>query len=129
MNPSGEGARSHCGCGASNQLSPRSGFVQPCAGSDALRAPHISTFAGRSAESVGLQEWGASTPPSTRNRMGGSHAQRDILSWTLTEAAIRLGDRALADATVAERLSWKPESPINLAWAARAGQLKRKQAV
>ena len=61
--------------------------------------------------------------------MGGSHAQRDILSWTLTEAAIRLGDRALADATVAERLSWKPESPINLAWAARAGQLKRKQAV
>ena len=63
------------------------------------------------------------------NRMGGSHAQRDVLSWTLTEAAIRLGDRALADATVAERLSWKPESPINRAWATRAEQLKRKQAV
>lgn len=63
------------------------------------------------------------------NRMGGSHAQRDMLSWTLTEAAIRLGDRALADATVAERLSWKPESPINRAWAARAEQLKREQAV
>ncbi len=63
------------------------------------------------------------------NRMGGSHAQRDMLSWTLTEAAIRLGDRALADATVAERLSWKPESPINRAWATRAEQLKRKQAV
>jgi hypothetical protein len=63
------------------------------------------------------------------NRMGGSHAQRDMLSWTLTEAAIRLGDRALADATVAERLSWKPESPINRAWATRAERLKRKQAV
>jgi len=63
------------------------------------------------------------------NRMGGSHAQRDILSWTLTEAAIRLGDRALAEATVAERLSWKPESPIHRAWATRAEQLKRKQAV
>ena len=63
------------------------------------------------------------------NRMGGSHAQRDMLSWTLTEAAIRLGDRGLADATVAERLSWKPESPINRAWATRAEQLKRKQAV
>jgi len=57
------------------------------------------------------------------NRMGGSHAQRDLFSWTLTEAALRLGNRALADATVAERLSWKPHSPINLAWAARAAQL------
>ena len=60
------------------------------------------------------------------SRMGGSHAQRDVFSWTLTEAAIRLGDRALADAFVAERLSWKPESPINRAWAIRADKLKRK---
>ena len=63
------------------------------------------------------------------NRMGGSHAQRDMFSWTLTEAAIRLGDHALADAFVAERLSWKPESPINRAWAIRADKLKRRQAV
>ncbi len=58
------------------------------------------------------------------NRFGGSHAQRDLFSWTLTEAAIRLGERRLADAFVAERLSWKPESPINLAWARRAGSQK-----
>ena len=57
------------------------------------------------------------------NRFGGSHAQRDAFSWTLTEAAIRLGDRRLADAFVAERLSWKPESPINRAWALRASNL------
>ena len=62
------------------------------------------------------------------NRFGGSHAQRDMFSWTLTEAAIRLGDRALAEAFVAERLSWKPESPVNRAWALRADKLKRKQA-
>jgi tetratricopeptide (TPR) repeat protein len=62
------------------------------------------------------------------NRFGGSHAQRDMFSWTLTEAALRLGDRALADAFVAERLSWKPESPINRAFATRAERLKRKQA-
>ena len=62
------------------------------------------------------------------SRMGGSHAQRDVFSWTLTEAAIRLGDRALADAFVAERLSWKPESSINRAWAIRADKLKRKKA-
>ena len=57
------------------------------------------------------------------NRFGGSHAQRDLFSWTLTEAAIRLGDRPLADAFVAERLSGKPASPINRAWAVRAQAL------
>lgn len=62
------------------------------------------------------------------NRFGGSHAQRDVFSWTLTEAAIRLGDRALANMFVAERLSWKPESPINRAWATRADSLTPKQA-
>ena len=62
------------------------------------------------------------------NRFGGSHAQRDMFSWTLTEAAIRLGDRALAEAFVAERLSWKPQSPINRGWAMRAGNLKPTQA-
>ncbi len=58
------------------------------------------------------------------NRFGGSHAQRDMFSWTLTEAAIRLGDHRLADAFVAERLSWKPQSPINRGWAMRADKLK-----
>lgn len=62
------------------------------------------------------------------NRFGGSHAQRDIFSWTLTEAAMRLGNRALADAFVAERLAAKPESPINTAFAKRAASLKQKKA-
>ncbi|NOT38971.1 MAG: tetratricopeptide repeat protein [Alphaproteobacteria bacterium] len=62
------------------------------------------------------------------NRYGGSHAQRDMFSWTLTEAAIRAGDRALADAFVAERLASKPESPVNRAWAQRTEKLTRKQA-
>ena len=57
------------------------------------------------------------------NRFGGSHAQRDMFSWTLTEAAIRLGNRALADTFVAERLSWKPESPVNRAWKIRASAM------
>lgn len=62
------------------------------------------------------------------NRYGGSHAQRDMFSWTLTEAAVRSGDRALADAFIAERRSWKPESPVNAAWAVRAEKLTPKQA-
>ena len=63
------------------------------------------------------------------NRLGGSHAQRDMFSWTMTEAAIRLGDRALSEAFVAERLAGKPESPINRAWAMRAAKLNRTQPV
>ena len=62
------------------------------------------------------------------NRFGGSHAQRDMFSWTLTEAAVRLGDRAVAEAFIAERLSWKPESPVNRAWGLRAGKLERGSA-
>jgi hypothetical protein len=54
------------------------------------------------------------------NRFGGSHAQRDLFSWTLTEAALRANDRTLAEALVAERLAAKPDSPRNQAWAARA---------
>ena len=63
------------------------------------------------------------------NRFGGSHAQRDLFSWTLTEAAIRLGDRRLADAFVAERLSCKPQSPVNRAWANRAERLDSTRAM
>jgi tetratricopeptide (TPR) repeat protein len=44
------------------------------------------------------------------NRFGGSHAQRDLLTLTLIEAAIRNGDRARARHYIAERLVHKPES-------------------
>jgi tetratricopeptide (TPR) repeat protein len=62
------------------------------------------------------------------NRFGGSHAQRDVFSWTLTEAAIRGGDRALAAALVAERLARKPQSALNKAWAGRAAKMVKRAA-
>lgn len=62
------------------------------------------------------------------NRFGGSHAQRDVVSWTLTEAAIRAGDRPLAEAMLAERLARKPQSPVNKAWSDRIGQMAKRQA-
>ncbi|MBI1211686.1 MAG: tetratricopeptide repeat protein [Alphaproteobacteria bacterium] len=55
---------------------------------------------------------------------GGSHAQRDVLSWTLIEAAIRAGDKSMADALAAERLAAKPRSPLNLAWQKRASGIR-----
>jgi hypothetical protein len=54
------------------------------------------------------------------NAFGGSHAQRDVIDWTLTEAAVRgsLGD--LARALAAERLALKPHSPLNRRFRERA---------
>jgi hypothetical protein len=62
------------------------------------------------------------------SRFGGSHAQRDVFSWTLTEAAIRAGDRALAETLAAERLALKPDSPLNRDWRIRARDLASPQA-
>jgi tetratricopeptide (TPR) repeat protein len=53
------------------------------------------------------------------NRFGGSHAQRDVIDWTLTEAAVRGGMRNLAEALANERLAQKPHSPINRRFLAR----------
>jgi tetratricopeptide (TPR) repeat protein len=44
------------------------------------------------------------------SRFGGSHAQRDLLTLTLVDAATRAGDRRLAAHYVAERLVHRPAS-------------------
>ncbi|MBK1698350.1 tetratricopeptide repeat protein [Rhodovibrio salinarum] len=47
------------------------------------------------------------------NGFGGSHAQRDVIDWTLAEAAIRAGLGAEAVAFAQERVAVKPHSPIS----------------
>lgn len=47
------------------------------------------------------------------NSFGGSNAQRDIIDWTLIEAAIRGGMAEVAEGLAHERLALKPHSPIN----------------
>ena len=54
------------------------------------------------------------------NSFGGSHAQRDVIDWTLTEAAIRGGLRDMATALAHERLAVKPHSPVNRRFLGRA---------
>ena len=54
------------------------------------------------------------------NVFGGSHAQRDIIDWTLTEAAIRGGLTGLAEGLANERLALKPHSPVNRSFLNRA---------
>ena len=56
-------------------------------------------------------------------RMGGSHAQRDIADWTLTEAAVRAGMRDVAVALANERLALRPRSAPNQRFFAAAERL------
>jgi hypothetical protein len=57
------------------------------------------------------------------HRFGGSHAQRDLLQLTVTEAALRAGRPSLASALIAERLAVKPHSVANLRLKERAEML------
>ncbi len=54
------------------------------------------------------------------NRFGGSHAQRDVIDWTLTEAALRGGLTDLSEALANERLALKPHSPVNRSFLERS---------
>jgi tetratricopeptide (TPR) repeat protein len=46
-------------------------------------------------------------------QIGGSHAQRDVVDWTLTEAAVRAGQRDVALSLAYERLGTRPRSAPN----------------
>ena len=46
-------------------------------------------------------------------QIGGSHAQRDVVNWTLTEAAVRAGQRGVALSLAHERLATRPRSAPN----------------
>lgn len=53
------------------------------------------------------------------HRFGGSHAQRDVIAWTATEAALRGGLETKARGLLAERLAARPQSPLTLRQQAR----------
>jgi len=57
------------------------------------------------------------------HRYGGSHAQRDLLQLTATEAALRAGRMSLARALITERLALKPRSVFNQQLMARTQTL------
>jgi hypothetical protein len=56
-------------------------------------------------------------------QIGGSHAQRDVVDWTLAEAAVRSGSRAVALALAHERLAARPRSVPNRSFLSRAQAL------
>ncbi|HVJ90070.1 MAG TPA: tetratricopeptide repeat protein, partial [Labilithrix sp.] len=60
------------------------------------------------------------------SRFGGSHAQRDVLTLTLIEAAIRNGRSSLARHYIAERTFVRPTSQLGTRLAARAQEMDRE---
>ena len=46
-------------------------------------------------------------------QIAGSHAQRDVIDWTLAEAAVRAGQRDIALSLAHERLGARPRSAPN----------------
>jgi tetratricopeptide (TPR) repeat protein len=56
------------------------------------------------------------------SNFGGSHAQRDIIDWTLVEAAIRSKNAGVATALAHERSALKPHSGVNRELLRRAAQ-------
>jgi len=76
----------------------------------------VAMAAGRPAEAA---EW--LLPIRSRaSRIGGSHAQRDLVQLTCIEAALRCGNGRLARALASERTEQKPASPFNWRLTARA---------
>ena len=76
----------------------------------------VAISAGHDAEAVELL-----LPIRSRmNRIGGSHAQRDLVQLTCIEAALRCGNGRLARALASERTEQKPASPFNWQLTARA---------
>jgi tetratricopeptide (TPR) repeat protein len=57
---------------------------------------------------------------------GGSHAQRDVITLTLIEAALRADERELAARLSAERQAARPESPLARLFACRAKAIPAK---
>jgi tetratricopeptide (TPR) repeat protein len=55
------------------------------------------------------------------HRVGGSHAQRDLIDQTLLAAAARASDKSAGRALLNERRLAKPETPLTAHWAACLG--------
>ena len=56
-------------------------------------------------------------------QIGGSHAQRDVVDWTLAEAAARAGQRDVALALAYQRLAARPRSAPNRRFLRHAEQI------
>ena len=60
------------------------------------------------------------------HRFGGSHAQRDLIDWTLLAASTRSADRSIGRALLNERALMKARTPLTEHWAERIADTRRR---
>ena len=116
---------------AAGEVSRAEAWVARCAeraldGADARRANHVLArevglplLRGLLAFGRGEHDSAADALYAVRGqlqRLGGSHAQRDLVDLTLLSAAARGMRRALGQALVRERLMAKPATPMTRHW-------------
>jgi tetratricopeptide (TPR) repeat protein len=94
-------------------------------GTNAMMTRDVGLPVCRAIAAFGKQDYGTAIDlllplRAIANRFGGSHAQRDVLSLTLIEAALRAGRSRLARELAAERTELKPASPFNWLLTARS---------
>jgi hypothetical protein len=102
-------AMAELGSGQDALVERRLAAMRETAGSDAEAAALLAFHPGAYDDTVALllqtrvNLW----------QIGGSHAQRDVIDWTLTEAAVRAGQREVAVSLAYERVSRRPRSVPN----------------
>jgi len=119
------------GAGRDASAERRLAAMRATAASDAEAAPTYAQVAIPIAEGLAAFQRGAYAQAVDRLlpirfdlwRIGGSHAQRDVVVWTLTAAAIRAGQRDVALALAHERLGLRPRSVPNQAFLRQAEAL------
>ena len=115
----GELARAEAWAGASIAQAEAAGGVWNRSVMRQLGAPLLQGLAayGRGRFDAATE---ALAPLATRSaRLGGSHAQRDVIQQTLLAAGVQGNDRTVARTLLAERALAKPATPLTHWWASR----------
>jgi tetratricopeptide (TPR) repeat protein len=95
-------------------------------GSNARMTQEVGLPLARAFRDYGQGRWADAAAGLLRVRdrahlFGGSHAQRDVLTLTLMDAAVRAGQRSLAAHILAERDAFKRGTPLTGYWEERVG--------
>ena len=113
---------------AESVLSAVTSAAQENTGVTAMMAKDVGLVCCKAIIAFGQQRYGEVIDAlllvrTTAHRFGGSHAQRDILTQTLIEAAIRAGNTGLATNLIAERVH-KSHTPLTLRFADKLSRAK-----
>lgn len=123
-------ALAHLGAGREDRVAALLGRMDGAGGSETagwvarIGRPLVEGFRAFRAGQFAQAAEGLWSGRHIANAFGGSHAQRDLIDWTLAEAALRGGLADMAEGLARERLALRPHSPVNARLLGRAAQLR-----